>query len=37
MGQGFFFAKPLEQEALKSLLSERLAMAAEVDALTQQP
>jgi EAL domain-containing protein (putative c-di-GMP-specific phosphodiesterase class I) len=37
MGQGFFFAKPLEQDALKSLLTERLAMAAEVDALTQQP
>ena len=37
MGQGFFFAKPLEQEALKTLLTERLEMAAEVDALTQLP
>jgi diguanylate cyclase (GGDEF)-like protein len=32
-GQGFFFAKPLPSEELESLLEERLAMQAEVDAL----
>jgi EAL domain-containing protein (putative c-di-GMP-specific phosphodiesterase class I) len=33
LGQGFFFAKPLDREALQGLLTERQSMAAEADAL----
>jgi EAL domain-containing protein (putative c-di-GMP-specific phosphodiesterase class I) len=33
LGQGFFFAKPLEDNALEGLLAERQQMAAEVAAL----
>ena len=35
MGQGYFFARPLEPRALRMLLEERNAMRAEVDALAQ--
>ena len=35
MGQGYFFARPLEPRALRTLLEERNAMRAEVDALAQ--
>ena len=33
MGQGYFFARPLDPRALRTLLEERNAMRAEVDAL----
>jgi diguanylate cyclase (GGDEF)-like protein/PAS domain S-box-containing protein len=33
LGQGFFFAKPLDREALQGLLTERQSMQAEADAL----
>jgi diguanylate cyclase (GGDEF)-like protein/PAS domain S-box-containing protein len=33
LGQGFFFAKPLDREALQGLLTERQAMQSEADAL----
>ena len=33
LGQGFFFAKPLDRDALQSLLTERKAMQAEAEAL----
>jgi diguanylate cyclase (GGDEF)-like protein/PAS domain S-box-containing protein len=33
LGQGYFFAKPLDREALQGLLVERQSMAAEADAL----
>jgi EAL domain-containing protein (putative c-di-GMP-specific phosphodiesterase class I) len=35
LGQGYYFAKPLEGNALESLLSERAAMEAEA-GLTQR-
>ena len=35
MGQGYFFARPLDPRALRTLLEERNAMRAEVDALAQ--
>jgi diguanylate cyclase (GGDEF)-like protein/PAS domain S-box-containing protein len=35
MGQGFFFAKPLPSEELQTLLTERVSMQAEADALAQ--
>jgi diguanylate cyclase (GGDEF)-like protein/PAS domain S-box-containing protein len=37
MGQGYFFARPLEPRALHTLLEERNAMHAEVEALAQGP
>ncbi len=33
LGQGYFFAKPLDREALQGLLGERQSMQAEADAL----
>jgi diguanylate cyclase (GGDEF)-like protein/PAS domain S-box-containing protein len=33
LGQGYFFAKPLDREALQGLLDERQSMQAEADAL----
>ena len=35
MGQGFFFAKPLPSGELQTLLTERVSMQAEADALAQ--
>ncbi len=35
LGQGYFFARPLEPRALRTLLEERNAMRAEVEALAQ--
>ncbi|MGZ5295661.1 MAG: putative bifunctional diguanylate cyclase/phosphodiesterase [Actinomycetota bacterium] len=35
MGQGYYFARPLEPRALRTLLEERDAMHAEVEALAQ--
>ncbi len=35
MGQGYFFARPLEPRALRTLLEERNEMHAEVEALAQ--
>jgi EAL domain-containing protein (putative c-di-GMP-specific phosphodiesterase class I) len=35
LGQGYFFARPLEPRALRTLLEERNAMHAEVEALAQ--
>jgi EAL domain-containing protein (putative c-di-GMP-specific phosphodiesterase class I) len=37
LGQGFFFAKPLNPDALQGLLSERRSMHAEADALATGP
>jgi EAL domain-containing protein (putative c-di-GMP-specific phosphodiesterase class I) len=37
LGQGFYFAKPLPGADLESLLTERLAMQAEADAMAGPP
>ena len=35
LGQGYFFARPLDPRALRTMLEERNEMHAEVDALAQ--
>lgn len=37
LGQGFLFAKPLDREALQSLLTQRQEMQSEADALANGP
>ena len=35
LGQGYFFARPLDPKALRTMLEERNEMHAEVQALSQ--